>query len=189
MATSIKKELTKKESEVLLQILETRFLKNLQRHNGLVWENIKDNLIKNNAKVWSLYQMETTGGEPDIVAYDLKTDSFTFMDCAIESPSGRRSLCYDIEGLKSRKDFKPENNAVNMATEIGIEMLTETDYKILQQLGNFDTKTSSWLQTPVAVRKLGGALFGDRRYNQVFIYHNGAQSFYAARGFRGKLNV
>lgn len=188
------KQLTPQQQEELLQTLQIRFDKNMPRHKSLVWDNIKtklENDFKKNAseKLWSLHEMERTGGEPDVVGYDKKTDEYLFYDCSAESPSGRRSVCYDREGLEARKEHKPENNAVDMAADMGIELLTEENYKTLQALGDFDKKTSSWIKTPSDVRKLGGALFGDFRYGKVFIYHNGAQSYYAARGFRGSLKI
>ncbi len=178
-----------KQSEELFKILQTRFEKNMKRHEGLQWSKIQTKLAANPEKLWSLNEMERTGGEPDVVSSDKKTDEYIFYDCSAESPSGRRSLCYDSEGLNSRKEHKPKDNAVNMATTIGVTLLTEEQYRELQKLGNFDTKTSSWIITPPEIRKLGGALFADRRYNNVFVYHNGAESYYAARGFRGSLKV
>ena len=183
------KQLPPQRREELLHILKARFEKNTNRHKGLEWAGVQARLESNPEKLWSLDDMETTGGEPDVVAYDEKTGEYTFYDCSAESPAGRRSLCYDSEGLDSRKEHKPENNAIDMAAAMGIELLTEEEYRNLQQLGNFDTKTSSWLKAPAAIRKLGGAIFGDRRYNTVFVYHNGAQSYYAVRGFRGWLRV
>jgi len=177
------------ESEALVNILKTRFEKNMHRHKDLEWPNIQAKLEANHEKLWSLNEMERTGGEPDVVAYDQKKDQFIFYDCAPESPSGRRSVCYDREGLESRKEHQPKNNAIDLAAEMGIEMLDEHEYRALQQLGKFDTKTSSWITTPDKIRALGGALFADFRYNTVFIYHNGAQSYYAARAFRGSLRV
>ncbi len=180
--------LTDKRNE-LISILKARFEKNMKRHKGLEWNAIQTKLESNSNKLWSLYEMERTGGEPDVVGYDTKTGEYIFYDCSEESPKGRRSICYDREGMESRKEFKPETNAMDMATAIGIELLTEDQYRELQKLGPFDTKTSSWIQTPYAIRKHGGALFGDFRYGHVFIYHNGAQSYYAVRGFRGCLRV
>jgi hypothetical protein len=184
-----KKELSKEQCEELLRVLKTRFEKNMNRHNGLEWDKLKAKLESNTEKLWSLNEMETTGGEPDVVGHDKKTDEYIFYDCSAESPKGRRSICYDREGLESRKEHKPENNAVDMAAAMGIELLTEDQYRELQELGNFDTKTSSWVKTPAKIRKLGGALFCDRRYEHVFVYHNGAESYYGVRGFRGSLRV
>ena len=181
--------LSPQESEELLNTLKARFEKNKHRHKGIEWENVQTKLLANAEKLWSLNEMETTGGEPDVVGYDKLTGEYIFYDCSAESPKGRRSLCYDRAALDSRKEFKPENSVVDMAASIGIELLTETQYRELQQLGNFDTKTSSWVKTPADIRKLGGAVFCDRRYNTVFLYHNGAESYYAARGFRGALKV
>jgi len=173
----------------LLNILKTRFEKNMHRHKGLEWAAIQARLEAHPKKLRSLDEMEGTGGEPDVVGYDKKTGEYIFYDCSPESPKDRRSVCYDGEALASRKEHKPANSAVDMATEMGIEILTEEQYRELQQLGKFDLKTSSWVQTPAAIRKLGGALFCDRRYDHVFVYHNGAESYYAARGFRGVLRV
>ncbi len=173
----------------LLQILQTRFEKNSKRHKGIAWADVKKRLEANPGKCRSLQEMEDTGGEPDVVDQDKKTGEFIFMDCSPESPAGRRSFCYDREALDARKEYKPANNVIDMATEMGIELLNESQYRALQQLGKFDTKTSSWILTPDPSRKLGGALFCDRRYDQVFVYHNGVQSYYAARGFRGLLKV
>lgn len=184
-----KKELTTKQAATLLQTLQLRFEKNSNRHKNIEWQPIQLKLENNKAKLWSLYQMELTGGEPDVVAYNKKEDEYVFFDCSAESPLGRRSICYDRQGLDSRKEFKPQNNAIDMATEMGIAILTEEEYRALQQLGKFDTKTSSWIATPPAIRKLGGALFADCRYNHVFVYHNGAQSYYGGRAFRGSLKV
>lgn len=184
-----KKELSPKEHEELLKILKTRFEKNMKRHEGLDWAKVVAKLESNGEKLWSLNEMEKTRGEPDVVGYDKKTNEFIFVDCSAESPSGRRSLCYDREALESRKEFKPKNNAVDMAETMGIEILTEEQYRELQKVENFDLKTSSWVKTPSEIRKLGGALYCDRRYNTVFLYHNGAESYYAARGFRGELRV
>jgi Protein of unknown function (DUF4256) len=177
------------QTDELLGILKARFEKNKNRHKGIEWAGVQARLEKHPEKCWSLHEMEMTGGEPDVVAVDKKTGEYIFYDCAAESPKGRRSICYDREGLESRKEFKPENNVVDMAAEMGIELLTEEEYRNLQQLGQFDTKTSSWIKTPAAIRKLGGALFADFRYGQVFVYHNGAQSYYAGRAFRGALRV
>ena len=193
MTKKNKKELSTKQSEALLKTLKTRFEKNPKRHNGIEWAKIQARLENNNAKLWSLNEMESTGGEPDVVGYDKKTDVFIFYDCSPESPAGRRSICYDREGLESRKEHKPANNAVDMAAAMGIELLTEEQYRELQALQiageNFDTKTSSWLKTPDEIRKLGGAIFADFRYGNVFVYHNGAQSYYGGRAFRGLLRV
>ncbi|MDX1941291.1 MAG: DUF4256 domain-containing protein [Saprospiraceae bacterium] len=185
----MKKELSPEQREALLKTLKARFEKNRDRHNGLEWATIQARLEANGEKLWSLYAMEETGGEPDVVGYDKKTGEYLFYDCAAESPKGRRSLCYDHEALEARKEHKPADSAMAMAADMGIELLTEEEYRVLQQFGNFDTKTSSWVKTPAAIRKLGGALFCDRRYNHVFVYHNGAESYYAARGFRGLLRV
>ncbi|TAL65265.1 MAG: DUF4256 domain-containing protein [Legionella sp.] len=176
-------------SEQLLQILKTRFENNMHRHKKLQWLTIQAKLEAHPQKLWSLGEMEKTGGEPDVIAYDKHKDEYIFCDCAIESPKGRRSICFDREALESRKEFKPQNNALDMAESMGIELLSEEEYRELQSMGNFDTKTSSWIKTPAEIRDLGGALFADRRYNHVFIYHNGAQSYYSARGFRGLLRV
>jgi uncharacterized protein DUF4256 len=180
---------SKKQRDELLKTLQARFEKNMNRHKGLEWAKVQVKLEANAKALWSLHEMERTGGEPDVIGYDKKTGEYIFCDCSAESSKGRRSLCYDREALESRKENKPENNAIDMATAIGIELLTEEQYRELQKLGNFDTKTSSWVKTPSAVRKLGGALFCDRRYDTVFVYHNGAESYYAARGFRGSLRV
>jgi hypothetical protein len=183
------KELSSEQREQLLGLLKTRFEKNRNRHIGLDWDKIQIKLEANREKLWSLNEMETTGGEPDVVGHDEKTNEYIFYDCSAETPKGRRSLCYDREALDSRKEFKPENSAIDLATAIGIAILTEAEYRELQQLGKFDAKTSSWLKTPSDIRKLGGAIFADFRYNTVFIYHNGASSYYAVRGFRGSLRV
>lgn len=175
--------------EELIRILKARFEKHKSRHNDLEWDKVQARLEANPEKLWTLSEMERTGGEPDVVGYDEKTGEYIFYDCSPESPAGRRSLCYDREALESRKEHKPKNSAVGMAAEMGIELLTEEQYRALQKLGEFDTKTSSWLKTPSEIRKLGGAIFGDRRYGRVFVYHNGAESYYAARGFRGALRV
>lgn len=188
MATN-KKKLAPEQAEELFKTLKDRFEKNRQRHQDLGWDKIKTRLDANAEKLWSLNEMELTGGEPDVVDIDKKTGEYIFYDCSIESPKGRRSICYDRTALDSRKEHKPKNSAMDMATEMGIEMLTEEQYRFLQELGNFDMKTSSWIITPPNIRKLGGALFGDRRYNHVFFYHNGADSYYAARGFRGSLRI
>lgn len=183
------KKLSIDEQEALLNTLRTRFEKNMQRHEGLEWEVIQGKLEANTEKLWSLHEMEQTGGEPDIVQYDDQSDEYIFYDCSPESPKGRRSVCYDHEALESRKKHKPENSAINMANEMGIELLTEDEYRKLQEVGDFDLKSSSWVATPADIRKLGGAIFCDRRYDKVFMYHNGADSYYAARGFRGSLKV
>ncbi|MBS1636977.1 MAG: DUF4256 domain-containing protein [Bacteroidetes bacterium] len=185
----MKKTLSSKQSEELLHILQTRFEKHTNRHKGLDWSKIQATLKTKPEKLWSLYEMENTGGEPDVIAYDEKSSKYLFCDCSAESPQGRRSVCYDQEALESRKEHKPKDSAMNMASAMGIELLTAEQYRELQTLGNFDTKTSSWIVTPAEIRKLGGALFCDRRYNTVFTYHNGAESYYAARGFRGLLRV
>ena len=187
--SSNKKELSLEQREELLRALKARFEKNMNRHKGLEWAKVQAKLEANTEKLWSLNEMERTGGEPDVVGYDKKKDEYIFYDCSAESPKGRRSVCYDREALESRKKHKPENNAIDMATAMGIELLTEEQYRALQKLGNFDMKTSSWVQTPSDIRKLGGALFCDCRYEHVFVYHNGAESYYAARGFRGSLRV
>ncbi|MCB9924087.1 MAG: DUF4256 domain-containing protein [Planctomycetaceae bacterium] len=181
--------ITAKQREELLNTLRVRFENNMNRHQGIEWTRIEAKLNANPDKLWSLHEMERTGGEPDVVGWNKKTDEFVFYDCSAESPEGRRSICYDREGLESRKEHRPKNNAVDMAAGMGIELLTEGQYRELQQLGQFDTKTSSWVQTPAEVRKLGGAIFCDFRYGRVFVYHNGAQSYYAARAFRGSLRV
>jgi hypothetical protein len=186
---SNKKDLSRQQREELLRALQTRFEKNMNRHKGLEWANIRAKLEANTEKLCSLDEMERTGGEPDVVGHDQKTGEYIFYDCSAESPKGRRSVCYDREALESRKEHKPENNAVGMAAAMGIELLAEEQYRQLQKLGNFDTKTSSWVKTPSAIRNLGGALFCDRRYDTVFVYHNGAESYYAARAFRGSLRV
>jgi hypothetical protein len=177
------------EREALLKTLKNRFDRHMARHEGIEWPAVQARLEAHPDKLRSLHEMEQTGGEPDVVGHDKKTGKFTFIDCAAESPAGRRSVCYDREGLDARKEHKPANDATGMAAAMGIELLTEAQYRDLQQLGSFDLKTSSWIQTPPAIRKLGGALFCDRRYDHVFVYHNGAQSYYAARGFRGWLQV
>jgi hypothetical protein len=187
--TKQKHELSLEEGEQLLSTLRGRFEKNMSRHRGIEWAKIEARLEGDAEKMWSLNEMEKTGGEPDVVGYDKKSGEFIFYDCSAESPKGRRSVCYDAAALESRKEHKPEDNAVDMAAAMGIELLTEEQYRELQTLGNFDTKTSSWITTPPEIRKLGGALFCDRRYDHVFVYHNGAESYYAARGFRGVLRV
>jgi hypothetical protein len=181
--------MTAKQREDLLTRLKARFENHMNRHQGLEWAEVQARLEAHTGKLRSLAEMERTGGEPDVVGHDGRTGTLVFYDCAAESPAGRRSACYDREGLDSRKEHRPQHNAIDMATAMGIELLTEGQYRELQQLGAFDTKTSSWLQTPSDIRKLGGAIFGDRRYDHVFVYHNGAQSYYAARGFRGSLSV
>jgi Protein of unknown function (DUF4256) len=181
--------LSNKQREELLKALKARFEKNMNRHKGLEWAQVQAKLEADAEKLWSLNEMERTGGEPDVVGFDKKTGECIFYDCAAESPKGRRSLCYDREALESRKENKPKDSAVNLADAMGIELLTEEQYRELQKLGEFDTKTSSWVKTPSNIRKLGGALFCDRRFNTVFVYHNGAESYYAARGFRGWLRV
>ena len=181
--------LTPMQRDNIFEKLKARFELNMNRHPNLSWTILRERLTNDNKKLWSLHEMEITGGEPDVVEFDEDTSEFVFFDCSSESPSGRRSTCYDREGLESRKQYKPENNAIDMAEAMGIQLLTEEQYHLLQKLGNFDSKTSSWLYTPVAIRSLGGALFGDLRYNRVFVYHNGAQSYYAVRGFRGSLRV
>ncbi len=186
---SIKKELSPEQREELLGTLKTRFEKNMNRHEGLEWANVYAKLEANTEKLWSLNDMERTGGEPDVVGYDKNTGEYIFYDCSAESPEGRRNICYDREALESRKANKPKDSAMNMATSMGIELLTEEQYRELQKLGKFDLKTSSWVKTPADIRKLGGALFVDRRYNTVFLYHNGADSYYGARAFRGLLKV
>ena len=190
------KKLSSEQVDELLKTLKTRFEKNMNRHNGLEWTKVKAKLEARPEKLWSLNEMERTGGEPDVVGFDKKTGEYIFYDCSAESPNGRRNVCYDREALNARKQFKPKDSAVDMAADMGIELLTEEQYRDLQKLGNpaspaggFDTKTSSWILTPPDIRKLGGAIFCDRRYNTVFVYHNGADSYYAARGFRGSLRV
>lgn len=184
-----KKELPAEAKAELLKTLKNRFEKNMQRHKGITWAAVEKRLEGHPGKLWSLDEMEISGGEPDVVGMDKKSGEVVFFDCAAESPKGRRSICYDHKALESRKEHKPANSAINMAEEMGIEILTEEQYRGLQELGEFDLKTSSWIQTPVNIRKLGGALFCDRRFDTVFVYHNGAESYYAARGFRGALKV
>ncbi|MFA6060279.1 MAG: DUF4256 domain-containing protein [Taibaiella sp.] len=184
-----KKQLSPVQREELLKVLKARFEKNINRHKGIDWAKVQGRLEANPEKMWSLDDMEVTGGEPDVVGYDKKTDEYIFYDCSAESPKGRRSICYDRDALESRKEHKPKNSAIDMAAAMGIELLTEEQYRELQQLGQFDLKTSSWVQTPANIRELGGAIFCDRRYDHVFMYHNGAESYYAARGFRGSLRV
>jgi len=186
---SQKEKLSPEQREELLRTLKARFEKNLNRHKGLEWAKVQAKLETNSEKLWSLNEMERTGGEPDIVGQDKKTGEYLFYDCSAESPKGRRSVCYDRKALESRKEHKPKNSAIDMSAAMGIELLTEEQYRALQVLGEFDTKTSSWIQTPTDIRKLGGALFCDRRYDRVFVYHNGAESYYAARSFRGSLRV
>jgi hypothetical protein len=185
----MKKQLPAKETTELLKVLQTRFEKNMPRHKGIEWSEVQAKLEKAPAKFWSLSEMEATEGEPDVIGYDKKTDEFIFADCSPESPKGRRSVCYDPEALESRKEHKPKHSAVGMAAEMGIELMNEEQYFALQKLGKFDTKTSSWLTTAPDLRKAGGAIFGDWRYGRVFIYHNGVESYYASRGFRGMLRV
>lgn len=186
---SNKKNLSPEQREQLLRALKARFEKSMNRHEGLAWAQVQAKLEASAEKLWSLNEMERTGGEPDVVEHDKRTGEYIFYDCSAESPNGRRSLCYDREALESRKQHKPENGALDMAAAMGIEILTEEQYRELQRLGKFDTKTSSWIRTPPQIRKLGGALFCDRRYDTVFVYHNGAESYYAARAFRGSLRV
>jgi hypothetical protein len=183
------KKLSSEQREELLKTLKARFEKNMNRHKGLEWAKVQAKLEADAKKLWSLNEMESTGGEPDVVGYDKKSGEYIFYDCSAESPKGRRSICYDREALDARKEHKPANSAVAMANDMGIELLTEEQYRELQQLGNFDLKSSSWVMTPADIRKLGGALYCDRRYNHVFLYHNGAESYYAVRGFRGSLRV
>ncbi|WP_273214912.1 DUF4256 domain-containing protein [Runella zeae] len=183
------KNLPQERREELFGILKTRFEKNMNRHQGIEWDKVQAKLEANAEKLWSLNEMEETEGEPDVVGYDAHTDEYIFFDCSAESPKGRRSLCYDREALEARKEYKPADSAIDMATDMGIELLTEDQYRVLQSLGKFDTKTSSWLLTPPDMRKLGGAIFGDFRFGRVFVYHNGVQSYYSARGFRGALRV
>lgn len=183
------KELLLEQREEILTILKDRFNKNASYHKELEWAEVQKRLEAKAEKIWSLYQMETTGGEPDVIAYDGNSDEYLFCDCSKETPKGRRSVCYDYEALESRKEHKPQNNAIDMAEDMGIAMLSEEQYRTLQKIGEFDLKTSSWVKTPEPIRKLGGALFCDRRYDTVFVYHNGAESYYAVRGFRGLLRV
>jgi len=190
MSTAISETgLSPERREELNRILKSRFEMNMTRHKGLLWAEVQSKLEANPEKVWSLHQMELTGGEPDVVGYDDRTGRYTFYDCSPESPAGRRNICYDRVALDSRKTSKPESSAMDMTLSMGTELLTEEEYRVLQNLGSFDTKTSSWLKTPPEIRKLGGAIFGDRRYNHVFIYHNGASSYYGARGFRGSVKI
>ncbi|QTM99045.1 DUF4256 family protein [Sediminibacillus dalangtanensis] len=183
------KALSREQQEELLSVLKARFEKNLNRHEDMEWSTVQSKLEADTEKIWSLHEMERTGGEPDVVGYDLEKDEYLFYDCSKESPKGRRSVCYDREALESRKKHKPENTAIDMAASMGVELLTEEEYRALQKLGEFDLKTSSWVQTPKDIRERGGALFCDRRYGHVFVYHNGAESYYGARGFRGSLRV
>lgn len=189
MAKSNRKELSSKDQLTLLNTVKERFEKNMNLHKGIDWAKVQARLEAAPQKLWSLNEMESTGGEPDVVGYDKKSGEFIFYDCSAESPKGRRSICFDHEALESRKENKPKDSALNMAADMGVEILSEEQYRELQKLGEFDLKTSSWVQTPANIRKLGGALFCDRRYNHVFLYHNGAESYYAARGFRGSLRV
>ena len=189
MSTQTKKKLSPEQCQELLSVLKARFEKNMHRHKGLEWAKVQTKLEVSTEKLWSLNEMERTGGEPDVISHDKKTDEYIFYDCSAESPLGRRSLCYDGEALEARKEHKPQSNAIEMATSMGIELLWEEQYRELQKLGKFDTKTSSWVKTPSDIRKLGGAIFADFRYGNVFIYHNGAESYYGARGFRGSLRV
>jgi hypothetical protein len=189
MAKGYKQELSAEQGKVLFKTLKARFEKNMNRHKGLEWAKVQARLEANTKKLWSLNEMEITGGEPDVVGHNKKTGEYIFYDCSAESPVGRRSICYDREGLESRKEHKPKNNAIDMATAMGIELLTEEQYRELEKLGKFDTKTSSWLKTPAEIRKAGGAIFADYRYGNVFVYHNGAQSYYGGRAFRGSLSI
>lgn len=184
-----KEILSPEQRKELLRVVKARFANNMNRHKGVEWTKVEAKLETNPEKLWSLNEMERTGGEPDVVDYDKETDKYIFYDCSAESPNGRRSLCYDKDAWEVRKENKPQNSAVGMAHEMGLEILSEEQYRKLQTLGNFDTKTSSWLETPIAIRKLGGAIFGDFRYNHIFVYHSGAQSYYASRAFRGSLRV
>ncbi len=188
-ANRAKRELSPKEREDLLGILKARFEKHPQRHKGLAWSQVQTRLEANAEKLWSLHEMERTGGEPDVVAHEKKTGEYIFYDCAAESPTGRRSVCYDPDALESRKEHKPKDSAIGMAAAMGIELLTEEELRELQKLGEFDTKSSSWVKTPAKIRELGGALFCDRRFDAIFVYHNGAESYYAGRGFRGSLRI
>lgn len=189
MTKSSEKELSREQREELLKTLETRFEKNNNHQESIQWTEVQSKLEANTEKMWSISEMERTGGEPNIVDYDENTNEYIFYDCSVETPKGRRSICYDHEALESRKEHKPENSAIAMAFTMGIEILTEEQYRELQKLGNFDMKTSSWVKTPANIRKLGGAIFCDRRYDTVFVYHNGAESYYSVRGFRGLLRV
>jgi len=185
----MKINLSAKQIEELLSVLKDRFEKNMKRHKGLQWEVVEAKIKSHHEKLWSLNEMEFSGGEPDVIGFDKKNDQYIFCDCSAESPKGRRSICYDYEALQSRKEHKPKNNAIDLASSMGIEILSESEYRELQKLGEFDLKTSSWIKTPSEIRELGGALFCDRRYDTVFVYHNGAESYYAARGFRGILKI
>ena len=189
MKKNIPDQLSSEQTVRILELLKIRFEKNMHRHEGMSWTAIQVKLEANPEKLWSLNEMEETEGEPDVVGYNASTDEYSFVDCSAESPKGRRSICYDSEALESRKEHKPKHSALGMASEMGIEVLTDIQYRELQQLGKFDTKTSSWLKTPAGIREMGGAIFGDWRYGTVFTYHNGAESYYAARGFRGSLRV
>lgn len=189
MSKNIKNKVSDEQRDELLTVLQTRFEKNIKRHKGISWEAVQSRIEKNPAKLWSLHEMEKSGGEPDVVGHDKKSGEYIFYDCSAESPKGRRSICYDHEALESRKEHKPENSAIQMAEDMGIKILTEEEYRALQKLGAFDTKTSSWVETPATIRKLGGAIFCDFRFGQVFTYHNGAESYYGARAFRGSLRV
>lgn len=184
-----KNKLSAEEQKELLKTLKSRFEKNINRHKGIEWSKVQAKLEANTDKLWTLNQMEKTGGEPDVINFDKKTGKYIFCDCSAESPAGRRSFCYDHEALNKRKEHKPKNSAMNMAAEMGVELLDEEQYRALQKLGNFDSKTSSWIKTPDSIRKLGGAIFADYRFGTVFVYHNGAESYYAGRAFRGMLNV
>ena len=186
---SSSKTIAPEQREALLSSLKSRFDTYMNRHKAMRWIEVQAKIAANPDKLWSLNEMEKTGGEPDVIGFDKATDEYVFCDCSDESPKGRRSICYDREGLESRKEYRPENTAVDMAAAMGIELLTEDQYRKLQEMGEFDTKTSSWLKTPSEIRKLGGAIFGDRRYDRVFVYHNGAESYYGVRGFRGRLNI
>jgi hypothetical protein len=188
-AAQMKRELLPVQHDKLLSVFKARFEQNMNRHKGLEWDKVQTKLDTNPEKLWSLSEMERTGGEPDVIGFDNLTGEFIFYDCSAESPKDRRNVCYDREALDSRKEFKPKNSAMDMASDIGIEILTEEQYRFLQKLGNFDMKTSSWLKTPPEIRQLGGAIFADRRYDHVFVYHNGASSYYGIRGFRGSLRV
>lgn len=189
MAKSTNQILNEEQRSQLFSTLQSRFEKNMNRHKGMVWSDVQSKLEAERDKLWSLNEMEATGGEPDVIEFDKKTGEYIFCDCVAESPKGRRSVCYDAAALEARKEHKPKNSATHMAAEMGVELLDEAAYRKLQEVGTFDTKTSSWLKTPAGIRKLGGAIFGDYRYGQVFIYHNGAESYYGARGFRGLIRI
>lgn len=189
MINTSNKKLSQQDARKCLELLQTRFVKNMNRHKGIKWESVLEKLMAQANKLWSLYQMEQTGGEPDVIGFDKKTQEYIFCDCSAESPKDRRSVCYDHKALVSRKEHPPKNSAVTFAESMGIKILDEGEYRALQKVGEFDTKTSSWIATPDAIRSLGGAVFADRRYNTVFVYHNGADSYYAARGFRGLVRV